>query len=506
MTSLMVADVLRCRLASDDKLGRLAAVGAPGAAEAICERHREPLARYCRALVGNPEDAADATQAALERAVAVLAAGQAPRTLRPWLYRIAHNAAMDLVGRRRPHAALDDLPEDALADLRASEADRDLLAEVLGDLRGLPERQRGALLLRELAGLSYDELGNVLGTTPQAARQSVFEARTGLQESRTGRATPCEAVRTTLDAGDRRRLRSRSVRAHLEDCGGCQDFARGMRARRRALALLPAPWAASVAAGAAGLGAGGAVLGSWTAAKGLAAVAAAITATAGSLAGVERLVEPEPATPPRAAVERPADPAPARKPHRAPAAVAASAAASPTPGPVARRRAAARARIQTAAASPAAERRERRRAIREAARQPAHPAPSVPVSAPAPVTPAPSSGDASRQALSDLQARTQQAVRDRLEAARQTAQQRWPDRQAATQQALEIARTTTQQALDAARQTAQQLLSGTATATSGSTTSGSLLDLARSSTQQAVDSARTLLEQALSGAGTTSGR
>ncbi|WP_205698587.1 RNA polymerase sigma factor [Conexibacter sp. SYSU D00693] len=476
----MVSDALRCKLASDDRLAELAASGCPGAAAAVCERFREPLARYCGALTGHPEDARDATQAALERALRALAAGEAPRALRPWLYRIAHNAAMDVIRRRRPDQPLDGI-EHLVADGPGEPAARERLTEVLGDLRALPERQRGALLLRELAGLDYDELAGALGTSSQAARQSVFEARAGLLAAQDGRATGCDSVRRTLSDGDRRRLRRREIRAHLQGCGGCRDFARGIRARRRALALLPVPWAATAAAGA--LSTGGVVAAplGWTTAKGIAAVAAAVTAT-GSVATVERLQhDPAPRAPKAAAAPAPdrADAALAKAtaPSAAVVRAARSATAAPTSAKAVRavRRRSGAVVVESAAGAAASVRTERRRVVareQEVARRKAEletPAATTTTTVAAPSAPArPATGSPGREAV-------RQAMREATRVAVQDAQQR-------TQQAADAARTAHQQALSQLPERLQQAITQT-----------------QESVRQSVDQTVTGITQALDG-------
>jgi hypothetical protein len=68
--------------------------------------------------------------------------------------------------------------------------EREELQALLADVGALSDHQRAALLLRELAGLGYDEVAAVLETTPLAARQAVFAARASLHEQRAGRELP----------------------------------------------------------------------------------------------------------------------------------------------------------------------------------------------------------------------------------------------------------------------------------------------------------------------------
>ena len=236
----------------DEALASRAAAGNTAAFAALCERYHEPLLGYCRSILLNTEDAHDATQSALENALRALPRREPGRALKPWLYRIAHNEAINIVRRRQPVAG--GIDTDDLVSVPGPEVDseqRTRLAQLVDDLRMLPERQRGALVMRELSGLSYDEIGLALGVSNEAARRAVFDARTALHDAVNGRATECTSVRRCLSDGDRRHLRARGVRAHLRSCDDCATFERAMGMRQADLHML-GPWLAG-GAGALGL-------------------------------------------------------------------------------------------------------------------------------------------------------------------------------------------------------------------------------------------------------------
>ena len=236
----------------DDALASRAAAGNSAAFAVLCERYHEPLLGYCRSILLNAEDAHDATQSALENALRALPRREPGRPLKPWLYRIAHNEAINIVRRRQPVAG--GIDTDDLLSVPGPEAaaeQRTRLAQLVDDLRMLPERQRGALVMRELSGLSYDEIGLALGVSNDAARRAVFDARTALHDAVDGRATECTSVRRCLSDGDRRHLRARGVRAHLRACDDCATFERAMGMRQADLHML-GPWLAG-GAGALGL-------------------------------------------------------------------------------------------------------------------------------------------------------------------------------------------------------------------------------------------------------------
>lgn len=226
------------RLLPDKSLAARVGRGQTEAFSVLYQRYHQPLYRYCFAIVRDPEDAADALQTTMLNAFRALSRGGYDVALRPWLFGIAHNEAISIVRRRRPQSELpDNLHSSELPDT-AAEA-REQTSIVLDDLAHLHERQRSALLMRELQGLAYEEIAEALDTSSAAAKQIVFEARIALQEMERGRAFSCDAVAQLISARDGRSLRGRAVRSHLRRCSRCRDFKTAIGMRRAALAALP---------------------------------------------------------------------------------------------------------------------------------------------------------------------------------------------------------------------------------------------------------------------------
>ena len=271
---------------------RRAADGDTAAFETIFERFHQELYRYCRALLSDPDEAQDALQNTMAAALRALPGEEREIALRPWLYRIAHNEAMTMV-RRRPAPT----PAIAADDLVAPSAQvgleqRERMREMVSDLEALPDRQRGALVMRELSGLSYAEIASALGSAEATARQTVHEAREAMRESKRGREMDCTEVRQTISERDGRMLRGRAVRAHMRACEGCQDFKAAIAERKHDFQLISPPIGALAAAsvlgtvlgkgggasaGLAGAGAGGAAAGGGAAGAGITGAGAAVT-------------------------------------------------------------------------------------------------------------------------------------------------------------------------------------------------------------------------------------
>src|SRR3954451_9537811 len=171
------------RLQSDERLVSLARDGHEQAFAAIVERYRDALVRYATRIAG-AERRADAVQQPVVSAHSPLVADRERGIeLRPWLYRIVHNASLNQLRGARDEAPLDAaalaaLPDDAV-DRRAR------LREALDAVAALPPVQRDAILLRELEGRSHEEIAEALGVTKGAARQHLFRARGALRAAAT---------------------------------------------------------------------------------------------------------------------------------------------------------------------------------------------------------------------------------------------------------------------------------------------------------------------------------
>ncbi|WP_217913030.1 sigma-70 family RNA polymerase sigma factor [Miltoncostaea marina] len=211
--------------------------GDEAAFEALFDRYRDPIHRYCRAVLRHEQDAEDAFQATMIRAYRALRRGAEALAVRPWLFRIAHNECMRLAGARRDHAGLSGEERAPGSPAELAET-REELAQLRRDLLALPDQQRAALVLREMSGLSHAQIGQALGTTSDAAKHLIHEGRTSLGEFAAGRSLACGDVRRRISDGDGRVLRARSVRSHLRGCDACREFREAIGRRPRQLAAL----------------------------------------------------------------------------------------------------------------------------------------------------------------------------------------------------------------------------------------------------------------------------
>jgi RNA polymerase sigma factor (sigma-70 family) len=236
------------RLLSDERLARRAASGDQRAFAAIFQRYQSDLYRFCRAIVRDGRDAEEALQNTMVKLLRALPGEERQIKLKPWLYRIARNEAVELLRKRRETPAIEaELPDPGPELARAAEA-RERLRVLLVDLAELPERQRAALVMRELSGMDFAEIGAALETSAAVARQTVYEARLGLRQMEGGREMTCREVTSELSRADGRVARRRDIKAHLRGCPDCRAFRDSISGRSHDLAMLaPLPAAAAAA-------------------------------------------------------------------------------------------------------------------------------------------------------------------------------------------------------------------------------------------------------------------
>jgi RNA polymerase sigma factor (sigma-70 family) len=173
--------------AAADAVGDLAArreERARARTDAIFAAHGDEVERVCRALLRDPTDAEDAKQQTFLSAYRALLGGTEPRDVAAWLATIARHECYRVSAARKQAAipALE-LIEQApdLADVHTQAIANLSAARLRREIRRLPSLQRDAILLREFAGLSYEELARELGVTRPAAHSLLVRARTTLR-------------------------------------------------------------------------------------------------------------------------------------------------------------------------------------------------------------------------------------------------------------------------------------------------------------------------------------
>src|SRR5579859_3020506 len=301
------------RLQSDERLIALTRRGNQSAFEVLVARYQSRLLAFCRHLLGSREDAEDVLQEVFAAAFNAIQADDRPINVRPWLYRIARNRSLNHL--RRASAIGVDSMDIHFSDNGASTADkvhdREQFRILVGDIQGLPETQRTALILREMDALSYEQIAEAMEQTVPGVKSLLVRARISLAEAAEARQLSCAEVRIELAevAEGLRRRPTPLVRRHLKGCHRCATFEGQLKHTNRALAaLLPigplvilkklallhlwggsAGTGSSAAAGAGAAGAGGAGAGATgvsVGAAGAGASAAGATASGAGATGI----------------------------------------------------------------------------------------------------------------------------------------------------------------------------------------------------------------------------
>lgn len=266
------------RTASDERLVERLRRGDEGAFEALYDRHHANLLAFCRHMLGTREEAEDALQHVFLAVHRRITTDSRPLQLKAWMYAVARNRCLSMLRARRQSVALDDIDEPSTEGLAVASAveQREDLRGLLGDLAGLPDEQRAALVLTELGDLSHDEIGEALGVRKDKVKALVFQARESLMSARTARETDCREIQEQLASARGAALRRSTLRKHVAVCPACASFKAEVQRQRAAFAIvLPVVPSAllkkSVLAGVFGGGGGGggaAVLGGGAAAAG----------------------------------------------------------------------------------------------------------------------------------------------------------------------------------------------------------------------------------------------
>jgi RNA polymerase sigma-70 factor (ECF subfamily) len=211
-------------LAPDEHLTTCGAAGV----DVLYRRHHSMVLRYCLGVLRTPEAAADAGQSTwMQVSLALSSRDTIVNNFRPWVRTIARHECFDLLRARGATRTLDITALELAGGRTAHDVyeSREQLRWLVRDLQALSERQRVAIVLREMCGLGADDAADMLDTTPKRASGLVADARRALAQRELGRALACEQVRNQLT----NRPHSVGLRAHLEVCRSCQSADRGPR-------------------------------------------------------------------------------------------------------------------------------------------------------------------------------------------------------------------------------------------------------------------------------------
>src|SRR4030088_1072674 len=161
----------------------------------LVEKYQRKLARLLSRFIRDPAEVEDVAQEAFIKAYRALPSFRGGSAVYTWLYRIGINTAKNYLvamGRRAPTTTEFDSEEaenfedgDQLRDLNTPEAElmtRQIAATVNQAMEELPEELRTAITLREIEGMSYEDIANVMNCPIGTVRSRIFRAREAIAE------------------------------------------------------------------------------------------------------------------------------------------------------------------------------------------------------------------------------------------------------------------------------------------------------------------------------------
>jgi RNA polymerase sigma-70 factor (ECF subfamily) len=160
-----------------DRVLSLAQSGDPAAFEALLRMHEVLVARTALRLTANRQDAQDAAQEVFLRLHRNLRRIDDSRNLPGWLYRVTVNVCRDIVRKRRNTDSLGDVQVAVPSSTEADLGREQQLKLVEDALRTLPEKERAAVTLRDIEGLSTREVAEILGSSEATVRSQISAAR-----------------------------------------------------------------------------------------------------------------------------------------------------------------------------------------------------------------------------------------------------------------------------------------------------------------------------------------
>ncbi len=184
--------------------------------ERLLAELRPRLHRYCARMTGSVIDGEDVLQETLVKAIEAFPHTGPLANVEGWLFRIAHNAALDFLRRRARREGVQDGDEalETIADPDSEIERRQAAAASLRTLMRLPVAQRSSVILMDVLGHSLEEISEVLESTVPAVKANLHRGRQRLVELA---AEPDDRPPPVLAEADRQRLAAYVARFNARD-------------------------------------------------------------------------------------------------------------------------------------------------------------------------------------------------------------------------------------------------------------------------------------------------
>jgi RNA polymerase sigma-70 factor, ECF subfamily len=183
---------------------------------------RARLHRYCARMTGSMLDGEDIVQETLIKANESYDA-RTVQNVEGWLFRIAHNMAMDFLRRRtREQAVFTDEDVEAVADTQAEADRRHVATAALRTFMRLVPAQRSTVILADVLGYALEEIAGVMGTTVPAVKAALHRGRTRLREL--SQRPEDAAPPPSLSVADQALLAAYAERFNARDFDGLREM------------------------------------------------------------------------------------------------------------------------------------------------------------------------------------------------------------------------------------------------------------------------------------------
>ena len=203
---------------TDAASSSVTSTAARDAFDRLLEQLRPKLHRYCARMTGSVIDGEDVLQEALVKAIEAFGAGAPIQNPEGWLFRIAHNAALDFLrGRARANSHFGEGDPDMMVDTVNPVEDREIVAASLHSFMRLPAAQRSSVILMDVLGYSLDQIGEITATTVPGIKAALHRGRARLRELA---AAPDERPLPQLGARERALLSAYVDRFNASDVDG----------------------------------------------------------------------------------------------------------------------------------------------------------------------------------------------------------------------------------------------------------------------------------------------